>query len=92
LSIFLLRTSPIRQTEVSRLLTAAVINQKFRYLLLTNPADAIDRGYQGEPFRLEREEKERILAIRAGTLADFARQLTDEFDFSYPAPTLAHRR
>ena len=79
-------TSRIKQTEVSRLLTAAVINQKFRTLLLTNPANAIDRGFQGEPFRLEREEKDRIMAIRAGSLADFARQLTDEFYHSLPSP------
>lgn len=83
------RTSPVRQTEVSRLLTAAVINQKFRTLLLTNPANAIDRGFQGEPFRLEREEKDRIMSIRAGSLADFARQLTGEFGYTLPSPRRA---
>lgn len=69
-------TTPISRTEVSRLLTAAVINQRFRTMLLTNPANALARGFQGEPFQLNRDEKDRILAIQADSLADFARQLT----------------
>jgi hypothetical protein len=64
--------------ELSRLLTAAVINKKFRKLLLTEPAAALDSGYNGEPFRLASEEKDRVLAIRARSLADFAGQLLDK--------------
>lgn len=62
--------------EISRLLTAAVVNQTFCNLLLTNPASALARGYNGEAFKLEREEKNRVLSIRALSLADFALQLT----------------
>ena len=80
------RTAQVRQTEISRLLTAAVINRKFRTLLLTNPASAIDRGFQGEPFRLEREEKDLILAIHATSLAEFARQLTGDAEVPTSAP------
>lgn len=88
---YFVHNSPLKQTEVSRLLTAAVISKRFRTLLLTNPAYAIDRGFQGEPFQLENEEKNRILSIRAGSLAEFARQLTVEFDYTLPV-TRAFRR
>ncbi|HEX7972769.1 MAG TPA: hypothetical protein VF498_00030 [Anaerolineales bacterium] len=63
--------------EISRLLTAAVVNQKFRKLLLNSPAAALASGYNGEPFRLATEEKNLVLSIRAQSLADFARQLAD---------------
>jgi hypothetical protein len=62
--------------ELSRLLTAAVVNQRFCNLLLTNPATALAIGYNGESFRLGKEEHDLILSIQAKTLADFARQLT----------------
>jgi hypothetical protein len=66
---------PSNGKELSRLLTAAVVNQKFCKLLLTNPARALDAGYNGEAFRLATDEKDRILSIRANSLADFAMQL-----------------
>lgn len=62
--------------ELSRLITAAVVNQGFCNLLLANPAIALAAGYNGEPFHLATEEQELILSIRATTLADFATQLT----------------
>jgi hypothetical protein len=62
--------------ELSRLLTAAVVNQRFRQLLLTNPETALASGYNGESFRLASEEKDLVLSIRAISLADFAMQLT----------------
>jgi hypothetical protein len=62
--------------EISRLLTAAIVNQSFCHLLLTNPASALAKGYNGEAFRLEREERDRVLSIQARSLADFALQLT----------------
>ena len=65
----------ISGSELSRLLTAAVVNRGFCKLLLTNPATALEKGYNGESFRLGREEHELILSIRAKSLADFARQL-----------------
>jgi hypothetical protein len=61
---------------ISRLLTAAVVNRGFRSLLLTNPEGALARGYQGEYFRLDSEQRKMILSIRADTLADFASQIT----------------
>jgi len=64
--------------ELSRLLTAAVVNQKFRKLLLDDPAIALASGFNGEPFRLASEVKDRVLSINANSLADFAMQLTDQ--------------
>lgn len=61
--------------SLSRLLAAAVINQGFRKLLLTQPEEALRVGFQGEKFPLSREDRQRVLAIRARDLADFALQL-----------------
>lgn len=63
------------QPEVSRLLTAAVINTGFRSMLLADPAKAIASGYQGERFQLGSHETEQVSSIHASTLADFAAQL-----------------
>jgi hypothetical protein len=75
------RTNP----EYSRILTAAVINIQFRQLLLSNPGKAIDSGYGGEMFYLAREEKKRVAAIRATSLADFASQLTQVLEYNQSA-------
>jgi hypothetical protein len=79
----IMEMSPIYPTSpstygrgLSRLLTAAVINQRFRHLLLTNPETALAAGYNGESFSLANEEKDLVLSIHAKSLADFARQLT----------------
>jgi hypothetical protein len=71
-------TMPItsNRRELSRLLSAAVVNKKFCRLLLTDPEIALASGYNGESFRLAKEEHELIMSIRAQNLADFARQLT----------------
>jgi hypothetical protein len=61
--------------ECSRILSAAVINVQFRQMLLTNPGKAIEAGYGGESFHLGREEKNRLVSIRATSLADFASQM-----------------
>ncbi len=61
--------------EVSRLISAAVVNKHFCQLLLTRPAEALEVGYLGEPFALESEDRAMILSIRANSLADFAMQV-----------------
>lgn len=71
--------------ECSRILTAAVINIQFRQLLLANPAKAIECGYGGEAFSLAREEKTRVAAIRATSLADFASQLSQALEYGAAA-------
>jgi hypothetical protein len=62
--------------ELSRLLTAAIINQEFCSLLLANPAVAMAAGFNGQPFQLTSDDQELVLSIRAISLADFAQQLT----------------
>jgi len=74
--------------ECSRILSAAVINIQFRKLLLSNPGKAIDNGYGGEMFNLAREEKKRVEAIRATSLADFASQLSQVLEHSQAAMAL----
>lgn len=63
--------------NISRLISAAVVNQGFCRLLLDNPEKAIKSGYNGEAFRLECHEKELILSIRAKSLVDFASKVTN---------------
>ncbi len=58
--------------ECGRLLQAAVMNRRFRDSLLSDPVRAIEGGYCGEKFSFTREEKQRIRAIQATSLEDFA--------------------
>jgi hypothetical protein len=87
LSTYYPSSAPANGKELSRLLTAAVVNQKFCKLLLTNPAIAMATGYNGEPFTLASEERDLILSIHAKSLADFAMQLALNQNSSIPAPT-----
>ncbi len=64
-----------KEREYSKILTAAVVNEKFRKLLLTNPGMAIRNGFGGEAFHLGVDETRRISSIRVSTLAEFARQM-----------------
>ncbi len=63
------------EREYSRIMTAAVVSERFRKLLLSNPRLAIKSGYGGEAFNLATEESERISSIKASSLAEFARQM-----------------
>ena len=62
---------------LNRLVAAAVVNQNFCRLLLSKPAQALARGYQGEEFELDHDEADLVLSIRANDLTDFARQLVN---------------
>lgn len=64
-------------SEYSRILSAAVINSKFREMLLSDPVKAVSSGYSGEKFELGREDKNRLAAIRATSLAEFAARLSE---------------
>jgi hypothetical protein len=64
-----------REREYSRIMTAAVISERFRNLLLSNPGLAIKNGFNGEAFPLAADESRRISAIRAATLAEFAHKM-----------------
>ncbi|MCJ7518592.1 MAG: hypothetical protein MUO42_02845 [Anaerolineaceae bacterium] len=67
---------PLKNQELSRILSAAVVNSHFRSILLSDPISAIANGYSGESFSLGEKEQERLGSIRANSLADFAAQLS----------------
>ena len=62
-------------SEISRIVSAAVVNKHFCSKLLTNPSFAISQGYGGEPFFLTVEQKDRIATIKENSLEGFAAQL-----------------
>jgi hypothetical protein len=64
-----------KKREYSRILTAAIVNEKFCKLLLANPELAIRNGFGGEAFHLAKDETERLSSIHAISLADFAKQI-----------------
>ena len=61
--------------EYSRILTAAVINQQFRDMLLEDPDTAVSRGFNGENFNLSSKEKNELSSLKGLSLSDFASQL-----------------
>ena len=61
--------------EYSKILSAAVINQQFRNLLLNDPNQAVSRGFNGESFDLSSKEKDELSSLKGLSLADFASQL-----------------
>ncbi len=63
------------QAEFGRLIHAAIINKRFRDMLLTAPMQTIEAGYCGEKFHFPRDIHDRIEQIRAGSLEDFSSQL-----------------
>ena len=70
--------------EISRLMAAAVVNPSFRQLLLVDPGQAIENGYQGETFILSDAARYLLLFINADTLADLARQVAQAFGMGLP--------
>jgi hypothetical protein len=58
------------------LFAAAVVNRQFREMLLEDPEAALQRGYQGQNFELSQEDHERLISVRAESLADLARTIT----------------
>jgi hypothetical protein len=70
--------------ELNRLLAAAVINQRFRSLLLNDPGRAICEGFAGEKFALAPDEFQLIASSQAATLADLARVLVDNLGLASP--------
>jgi len=45
---------------------------------LQNPGQALALGYQDEKFNLPKEERARVVSIRASSLSDFAQQLLND--------------
>ncbi len=61
--------------ELSRLLTAAVVNPEFCSLLLRNTPIALSGGYNGETFEFTPEAQKMIFSINANSLEEFASYL-----------------
>lgn len=70
-----LASKPIISSGLSRVFSAAVVNQQFCSMLLEDPTQALKRGYLGETFALSNEEHDLIISIRAKTLSDLAKQV-----------------
>ena len=68
--------------EVTRLLAAAIVNRQFRHLLLNDPVQALDGGYQGEEFIFTRSERDLISSIQAKSLSELARELVSSLEIS----------
>ena len=64
-----------QRLELNRLVAAAVVNRRFRQLLLTQPAKAIENGYNGETFSLTPASRQLVCSIVARTLEEFAEPL-----------------
>ena len=60
---------------LSSVFAAAVVNQNFREMLLSDPEAALQRGYLGRDFALSREETFLIVSINAKSLTDLAKQI-----------------
>jgi hypothetical protein len=70
---------------INRLLTAAVINRRFRQCLLTNPVAAIAGGYHNEQFILSAPVIAALSSIRAATLSEFVHAVVAlTHDISHP--------
>jgi len=66
----------MRHKGLNQLLAAALINERFREMLLSHPARAIASGYSGQTFLLTAQEQDLVLGIRAGRLEDFAAEIS----------------
>jgi hypothetical protein len=75
--------------ELSRLMAAAVVNPSFCHLLLEDPKQAIENGYQGETFLLSDAARYLLLYIHADTLADLARQIAQALGMGQTGPVPA---
>jgi hypothetical protein len=62
----------MKHKGLNQLLCAAVVNERFRDMLLHHPARAIAMGYLDHTFPLTPEEHELVMGIRAERLEDFA--------------------
>lgn len=60
---------------LSSVFAAAVVNQSFRDILLSDPETAIQRGYLGRDFALSQEETYLLVSINASSLTDLAKRV-----------------
>lgn len=73
----ILPTKPEKNTEMSRITCAAVINGPFCQMLLESPLRAIKAGFHDEYFHVNAQDLAKIKAIHASNLVDFATQVVN---------------
>lgn len=71
---------PADHLEIQRLVAAAAISKPFCRLLLDEPEQALQAGFQGESFLLTNEERALVVSIRARSLPEFALALARTCD------------
>jgi hypothetical protein len=74
--------------NLNRLISAAVVSDRFRRLLLNDPVVALATGYNGEGFDLTPEEYDAVTSLRVSTIRDFAAQLLRIAHFGEIQPEL----
>lgn len=60
---------------LNRLVAVALVDPKFKQLLLTCPSLVLEKDYNMESLRLTPQDIESVLAIKTDRLVDFATQL-----------------
>lgn len=65
----------MKHKGLNQLLCAALVNERFREMLLHHPARAITMGYGDQSFSLTPEERDLVIGIHARQLEDFAAQV-----------------
>jgi hypothetical protein len=72
--------TPKTITGMNKLFAAAVVNNQFCQLLLSEPKIALRQGYLGDAFDLTFEEQALIVSIRAKSLPELAQQVNKALD------------
>ena len=60
---------------LSSLFAAAVVSKSFCTMLLSDPQEALRRGYMGKTFGLSSEDASLIISLNAQSLPDLARKV-----------------
>lgn len=69
------RSLPVERSGLHRLFAAAIVSDRFRKTLLSEPETALTGGYLGQSFTLTDRERKIIKTIRAENLTDFAQKV-----------------
>jgi len=68
----------IGEKEFIRVISAALVSDQFRSLLLTQPHQAIETGFNGEKFDLAPEILRAMVSIQAPTLELFVKEVISQ--------------
>lgn len=79
----------MKHKSLNQLLCAALVNNQFRELLLSEPAEAIDAGCLGNHFHLSPDEFNFMVNIHASSLENLANQVHNYIhQVDIPEPTI----